>query len=249
MTTLGFFGDSFCAARTSEHSLAKGYQTYIDIVADKLAADIVHLGYPGTSVWDLVLKQLNPLIETNTLPDVLVFCWTNPPRIYHPTVRGMNIQNISVARPPLEEQPYWAAADQYFKCLLDFDKNELEYRALMYYVDTVILPQIPEDRKIIHLWSFGYPSGRPWQGLWSEWRPSNLEYHYAWTRGVEIRPSLMSLSVIGRSLETNANDPEPNHLGTELKNQLVAGWITEALESYSDGLLIDRSQDVEALWK
>ena len=67
--TIGFFGDSFCAESTNT--------SWTTLLADKLQADIVNVGRGGSSIWTAILDFL----DTNNIPDYLIFCWTNPRRL------------------------------------------------------------------------------------------------------------------------------------------------------------------------
>ena len=56
--TIGFYGDSFCCETSNPHSIAKGYDTYIEKLRNHHDAKITHLGYGGSSVWDVMLKTI-----------------------------------------------------------------------------------------------------------------------------------------------------------------------------------------------
>ena len=85
---IGFFGDSFCADKWN--SINNDYNTYISMIEKHYDADIVHLGVGGSSVGDLILLQLTPFINQNIIPDVCVFCWTEPHRLFHRNIRKIN---------------------------------------------------------------------------------------------------------------------------------------------------------------
>ena len=42
MTTIGFFGDSFCAEVSNQHSESNGYKTYIEKLISHYNADLVN---------------------------------------------------------------------------------------------------------------------------------------------------------------------------------------------------------------
>ena len=76
MKTIGFFGDSFCASNQQE--------SWCNILQEKLGADRIRwFGNPGKSIWS-VFFHYNNLIKENKVPDISVFCWTEPYRLYHP---------------------------------------------------------------------------------------------------------------------------------------------------------------------
>ena len=71
-------------------------------------------------------------------------------------------------------------------------KELAEYKACLYWFDQTILSQIPSDRKIIHLWSFGHDKQD--SKLSGKYHPNNLTYLHNWKHGCEIRPSCMSIA-------------------------------------------------------
>ena len=76
MKTIGFFGDSFCASNQPE--------SWCNILQEKLGANRIRwFGNPGRSIWS-VFFEYNKLIEQNAVPDISIFCWTEPYRLYHP---------------------------------------------------------------------------------------------------------------------------------------------------------------------
>jgi hypothetical protein len=76
MKTIGFFGDSFCASNQPE--------SWCNILQQRLGCDrIRHFGEPGRSIWSVFFK-FNELIRKNRVPDISIFCWTEPYRLYHP---------------------------------------------------------------------------------------------------------------------------------------------------------------------
>jgi len=78
MKTIGFFGDSFCASNQPE--------SWCNILQKRLCYDrIRHFGEPGRSIWSVFFK-FNQLIEQDKVPDISVFCWTEPYRLYHPNL-------------------------------------------------------------------------------------------------------------------------------------------------------------------
>ena len=79
---IGFFGDSFCA------DLQSG--TYLQLLATHYGADVVNVGYGGSSIWDVLLLQIDPFIKKNNIPDICVFVWTEPTRLFHQVLRNIN---------------------------------------------------------------------------------------------------------------------------------------------------------------
>jgi hypothetical protein len=139
MTTLGFFGDSFCAGREVD--------SWCVLLSKKLDARIVHWGEPGRSIWTTIM-QFNRLKDQNLLPDICVFCWTEPYRLYHPNLI------LSANTEPLEgvDPDVYKALDDYWKYLHSYDKDELAYRYAIQYFDQHVLSNV--DKKLIQMWSF-----------------------------------------------------------------------------------------------
>lgn len=209
ITTIGFFGDSFCSDISNEHSTNNNYQTYLQKVATHFNARITNKGTGGSSVWDLVLIQFAEQAKKG-LPDVCVFLWTESDRIFHRTQRNLNVSSVERGRSKI-----YNAAKEFYYHLYDQEKDKLEYISLLYYFDNVILPQY-KNTKFVHLWSFGqYPT------------VDNPEVHYAyiWKNGNEIRPSLITLTD-----QNIIQGIEANHISGENKNQLIADWIISCLQ-------------------
>lgn len=140
MKTIGFFGDSFCASNQPE--------SWCNILQQKLgAARIRWFGNPGTSIWS-VFFQFNKLIEQNRVPDICVFCWTEPHRLYHPEFI------LSVGTQPLEgvDPKIYEALDNYWKYLHNNEKAEMAYEYALRFYDQNVLSKL--DNEIIQMWSF-----------------------------------------------------------------------------------------------
>ena len=77
MKTIGFFGDSYCSELKAEQgnkSFGTDWDTYIEIIRDRLNLEVVHLGQKGSSVWDLFLLQWKTFKENKSL--LILFCST-----------------------------------------------------------------------------------------------------------------------------------------------------------------------------
>ena len=140
MTTIGFFGDSFCASNQPE--------SWCNILQQKLGyARPRWFGNPGTSIWS-VFMQFNKLIEQNRVPDLSIFCWTEPYRLYHPNLI------LSANTIPLEgvDPKIYNALDEYWKHLHNYDKDELCYEYALKYYDQNVLSKV--KKQIVQMWSF-----------------------------------------------------------------------------------------------
>jgi len=209
--TIGFFGDSFCSDISNNHSINNNYDTYLTKVSNHFNATITNTGIGGSSIWDLVLLQF----QSQLLPDVCVFVWTDHHRLFHRSHRGINaasIANNSIS--PSLRKP----SQEYYKHFYDEEKHKLEYQSLLFYFDKNVLSKYI-DTKFIHLWSF------------------DDEYPYRWETGVEIRPALETISI--QELKSfPKNDTRANHIEGEHKNQLISNCISTAIVKYQNGLLL-----------
>lgn len=258
METIGFFGDSFCEHLNNQHSIDNNYKTYMELCRDNLGLKIVNMGMGGSSIYDVVLKQLNPLIKSNSVPDVCVFFWTIPQRLYHPVCRSIHLASALAGYNSKKEawfsktypnetnwfsKDIWDAAQQYFMHLYDEEKSQLEYVSFLQYIDNNILPKL--NSKIIHLWSIG--NVNDWE--LNSFKPDNINYVHDWSHGVEVRPSLMSISAVnGNTFKYPIIDDRPNHLDGQLKNDMVFDYIAQALNHYEDSNLLDYTDGVNKLW-
>jgi hypothetical protein len=186
-------------------------------------AEIVHLGVSGSSISDLILLQLTPFITRKKVPDVCIFCWTEPHRLFHRDVRNIN---YSSSRENIDKSTIWKAAKDYYEHLWDGECTKLQYQALLEYTDNKILPTLPKSTKIIHLWSFGK--------ILEDSNLNNNNFHHHWKHGMTITPSLAAISLIDSNLEEFFNNYGPNHLTTKDKNQKVFDLVCDAIDNYKD---------------
>lgn len=259
--TVGFFGDSFCTKLNNPHSIEQGYQTYIEQTRDYYNAEIVNLGYGGSSVWDSFLIQLRPLIQSHTVPDVCVFVWTHSGRLFNRSSRSIHQSSGILGYNPKKEKwfkkeypgktnPFskdiWEAAKQYYMYLYDEEKEQYEHMAILEYIDNNVLSKFPPSTKIIHFWAFGSP--KSWD--LNSFHPDNILYNYQWKHGVEIRPALNSLSFAGNEsnkFDYPMIDHRPNHLEGD-KNSMVFRFIKNAIENYEDGIILNYSKEISEMW-
>ena len=140
MKTIGYFGDSFCASNQPE--------SWCNILQEKLGADRIRwFGNPGRSIWS-VFFEYNKLIEQNKVPDISIFCWTEPYRLYHPKhVLSANTQPLEGVDPNM-----YQALDEYWIHLHSYDKDEMAYEYALKYYDQNILSKV--NSEIVQMWSF-----------------------------------------------------------------------------------------------
>ena len=140
MRTIGFFGYSFCESNQPE--------SWCNILQEKLGCDrIRHFGEPGRSIWSVFFK-FNSLILKKQVPDISVFCWTEPYRLYHPRLI------LSANTEPMEgvDPDVYRTLEDYWKHLHSYEKDEMAYEYALRYYDQNILSKV--DKKIIQMCSF-----------------------------------------------------------------------------------------------
>jgi len=202
---IGFFGDSFCTEMNNPHNIYHGYDTYLTTIKKHYDAEIIHLGYGGSSYWDTILKQFTS-VDT---PDICIFSWTDYHRIYHPTVRNLtygttvnlklkdfkpsNIFNFRVVE----------AAKRYFNHLYDDTKSKEEMISALYRFDREVLSKL-HNTVIIHMWAF-----------------DNL---YEWQNGT-VLPSILN------DLAQGSSNIAPNHLGNTEQNNQLANMLIKIIDA------------------
>jgi hypothetical protein len=140
MKTIGFFGDSFCTSNQPE--------SWCNILQKKLGCSRPRwFGEPGRSIWS-VFFRFNQLIKEDRVPDISVFCWTEPYRLYHPKhILTANTEPLEGVDPKMYE-----ALEQYWIHLHNYDKDEMAYEYSLKYYDQNILSKV--NSEIVQMWSF-----------------------------------------------------------------------------------------------
>jgi len=170
--TIGFFGDSFCAGREPE--------SWCVLLAEKLKATIVHWGEPGRSIWSTFMNFNNFKLKHN-LPSFIIFCYTEPFRLYHPKI----ILSANTQPLPEVDPNVYKALDQYWIHLHSYDKDMLSYEYALKWFDHDIISSI-KDRTIVQTWSF-----RPFETMTQD---ANIKLK----TGIFIDESMFKLSVQDR---------------------------------------------------
>jgi hypothetical protein len=226
MKTIGYFGDSFCAERINGHSLLHRYDSYMVKLEKHYGCTTVNTGIGGSGVWDLIINQFNALEK---VPDVCVFFWSKPGRLFHREVRQLSVGHVLQTKwysyNPFKK-PVYDAARGYYLHLLDWEKEQLEYLSAIEYFDRHTLSKL--NSKIIHFWCVDTGNHR-------------------FINGVEFHPALYNLSLINSTPDAMDSDPRCNHLEGDAKNELVFSWIKDVVDNYQSGTLVDKSQEVDRL--
>lgn len=228
MKTIGFFGDSFCCIESNKHSETNNYETYIRLIKKHYNCEIVNLGIAGSGVWDLYLNQIKPFIESNTIPDVSVFIYSVPGRLFNREVRNLNKPYLSIREITEHSLPHWEAAKLYYEYLYDEEKEVTEWIAILQYLNNNVFTNWPKDKKIIHMWATAGYNYYNTSNNSDEYIIDDIQYAVDWNSGVEVRPPLMYLSKvhIWPTLEI------PNHLGNKENNEALAKIIIDIIDNY-----------------
>ena len=88
------------------------------------------------------------MIKTKRVPDISIFCWTEPYRLYHPDL----VLSAGVEPVPGQDTNVYKALDQYWMHLQNYDKDELAYEYALKYYDRHILSSVKSQ--IVQMWSF-----------------------------------------------------------------------------------------------
>jgi len=167
--TIGFFGDSFCAGREPE--------SWCVLLAERLKAKVVHWGEPGRSIWSTFFN-FNQFALKNNPPSFIIFCYTEPFRLYHPKIiLSANTQPLPGVDPNI-----YKALDQYWLHLHSYDKDMLAYEYALKWFDHDVISKI-RGRTILQTWSF-----RPFETMSKD---ANIKLN----TGIFVDESMFELSV------------------------------------------------------
>ncbi len=200
MKTIGFFGDSFCADHTDE--------SWCNIFSTKIGCgDPVCYGKKGESIWGTFFK-FNKRIANDDIPDVNVFCWTEPYRLYHPRM----ILTANVIPSEDEDPNVYKTLDNYWKYLHNYDKDELAYEYSLKHYDQNVLSKV--NKKIIQLWSF-----RPFE-------TANKDANIQLQTGLFVDKSLYRTAT-----EDRGKDKTINHMSRDM-NKNLANMLVDISQEY-----------------
>ena len=209
---IGFFGDSYCAHCDTPNEYKFVYDTYLKKIQTHYNAEIVNIGINGSSIYDVILLQVQPFITSDNYPDVCIFVWTNYARIFHRKHRGMNLKSLKFKD---KSDPIINAAKEYFVHLLDWELLRFQYISALEHFDLHTLSKFPSTTKIIHIW--------------------NYEKLYDWQNGVELSipgyETLVKLATDDRTIPDGI-DWALNHLDGDRKNTIVFDSIRHTIDNY-----------------
>tara|TARA_R110001592_G_scaffold172470_1_gene410945 strand:- start:38 stop:646 length:609 start_codon:yes stop_codon:yes gene_type:complete len=140
MKSIGFFGDSFCAGNRED--------SWCNILAEKLGADRPRwFGKSGASIWSVFFKY-NDLIKKGKVPDISIFCWTEPYRLHH----EKHTLTLNVEPDPEADPNMYKALDDYWIHLQHQYKDEMSYEYALKYYDRHVLSKVKSQ--VVQTWSF-----------------------------------------------------------------------------------------------
>jgi|TARA_R110000782_G_scaffold121831_1_gene212987 hypothetical protein len=140
MKSIGFFGDSFCAGNRDD--------SWCNILAEKLGADRPRwFGKSGASIWSVFFKY-NDLIKKGKVPDISIFCWTEPYRLHH----EKHTLTLNVEPDPEADPNMYKALDDYWIHLQHQYKDEMSYEYALKYYDRHVLSKVKSQ--VVQTWSF-----------------------------------------------------------------------------------------------
>lgn len=266
---IGFFGDSFVS--NSGSPCPDEYQTFIRMLSQHYNADLVHTGIGGSSTGDALINQFMQFVENgknlsaserlyvddlgpgNSLPDVCIFSWTDPGRLFHKQIRNINYSQAlnykNISNLTSKEEKIWIAAKEYFENLQDGNFDMILNCALLEYIDTHIFSKYHNKTKIIHMWSFPYNRGIDWFNM-EKYFEKEMTYPIRWKHGVEIRPALALVSAKNCPLKLKAGafqDNRPNHIEGVKKNTMIFNWLKDAIDNYDTIKYYDRYEELKLL--
>lgn len=220
---IGFFGDSFCSSRYSDH-----FETYITKLEKYYNSDVINLGYSGSSIWDILINQYPKITES---PNIVIFVWTEHSRLFHRVHRKINLYSVLEKKGKLDKE-ISIAAEKYYQYFYDEGKSALEYKSALYYFDREILSKISKETKILHFWSFG---NQPIKESYID--SDRFEYLHDWSNGMELRPPLIKFGLLDFDWKTYCQQSEfcSNHIFGNERNALVFEFIKYAIENYESG--------------
>lgn len=201
MGSIGFFGDSFCANNSE--------QSWCNILATKLGIDRPRwFGRSGSSIWSVFFRY-NDLIKKGKVPDISVFCWTEPYRLHHKEYAlSLNAEPEEGADPRM-----YKALDDYWVYLHHQYKDEMAYEYSLKYYDRHVLSKV--NSKIVQMWSF-----KPFE---TSERPQAIQL----TTGAFIDESMFTFSKTA-GVKDGWGTGQINHM-TEEQNMLWANKVYGSL--------------------
>lgn len=220
MTKIVIFGDSYTIDSDRNYSyinrLRKDYQ-------------VETLGIAGTSNWNIALSIINYQQDF----DIAIVFWTMPYRLYHPSycLTLTTIKNVVPSN--RDEREAFRAAESFHQRLFFKDKEDFAFICLLHWIDDYFKEKFP-DKKIINGWAFSKVNSE--KTLFDD-TISNPTFHYRFSNGVEIRPSLSYLTYSNGEDAIN-HESLINHL-SESDHLIVYNTLVNAIDNYEDNKILD----------
>jgi len=232
------FGDSF--QQGVEKLIDYSLDCYEGLLLNHYKADVEFHGEPGSGPWNAFFKCKTYLEETEVMPDVVLFGWSEASRLlYHPDHPCLN---APTAKQKMQEDildaDLYKTAFYYGKYLATHKKENHELRALMMYFDRFVLkyPKI----KFINIHNFSLLQQYEFWDKFDKIGPKQLQYHYKFKNSAEVRPALMWMSRRhGWPGDKNMHlETRTCHL-TIAMHILLAEVIIQCIDNYSPGLVVE----------
>ena len=180
-------------------------------------------------------------VSGEVYPDIAVFCWTKPARIFTEErlgicpadIIGTTIRRFEYDKSMMSDsaqkstRKIIAAAQQYYGYLFSKEQTLFQYEAALHFFDTHFLNKIPKKTKILHFYVEDFK--RSAIGI--------LDMHYAFKNGMTIYPCLELIREQGQTKTKKGyvTDPHECHMDTIEKNNFLCSMVRQSLESYSNG--------------
>ena len=233
MKTIGFFGDSYCSELKAEQgnkSFGTDWDTYIEIIRDRLNLEVVHLGQKGSSVWDLFLLQWKTFKENKSLPDICIFLWTDPYRLFSRDWRKISINPRNYFK--IKNKEFRTSISNYYKFIFDEELAILQHNSALHFFDHKVLSKYKKNTKFIHLRST-YPSTffTEEQFLTNSILPQAT---YSFKNGINFTDTLYDFY---RDKQTLKHMGASNHIYGQENNEFLANKIICAINNYKNTTL------------
>jgi|688.fasta_scaffold03731_9 hypothetical protein len=242
------FGDSFIqpSPHNEEEKLFRNHSNYTECYEGILARyyNTVpnFMGVPGSGPWSMFMNfiQYMETVDDEEYPDVVLFAWSEPSRLYHKEyVINSGLASQDRRNWDQDKIDTMDAALDYYRCLLDTNKNNYDLRALMLYTDE--LTKNYPNVKFVHMYCWSiiedmYYVG--WHNHYREKKLDELDYGHTFKNGVQIRPPLMYLSMLDEWPSDLARDPRTCHLSKNM-HIMLGKALKECINDYAPGKIVD----------
>lgn len=227
------FGDSFITDWGDIPDI-----TYKTIIGEHYKTTPEFRGVGGSGPWTAFFDYLDYPNKQDI--DVAIFAWSEPYRIYHPTIKSLNFSTViyDVPNPLYEKDVDYKkiieAGKMFYRYLENTTKIDYEMYGLLCMFDQMIAKD-NKRTKFIHMDCFGVFDSRQEN---KHFRDYSDFYNYSsffnsieFKNGVQINPPLMYLSELEDKPLNLGVDTRTNHLGPSM-HKVLANAIIQAIDNY-----------------